>query len=64
MVSNDQEHGDALAMSGTFRSFALLGAPAAVGALLAFVTLPVALASVAIAAAAPGVAMSLRGTRR
>lgn len=64
MVSNDQEHGDALAMSGTFRSFALLGAPATVGALLAVVTLPVALASVAIAAAAPGVAMSLRGTRR
>ena len=64
MVSNDQEHGDALAMSGTFRSFALLGAPAAVGALLAVATLPVALASVAIAAAAPGVAMSLRGTGR
>ena len=64
MVSNDQEHGDALAMSGTFRSFALLGAPAAVGALLAVVTLPVALASVAMAAAAPGVALSLRRTRR
>ena len=60
MVSKDQEHGDALAMSGTFRSFALLGAPAAVGALLAVVTLPVALASVALAAAAPGVALSLR----
>jgi hypothetical protein len=49
-------------MSGTFRSFALLGAPAAVGALLAVVALPMALATVAIAAAVPGVALSLRRT--
>ena len=54
MVANDQEQGDALALSGTFRSLALLGAPAAVGALLAFVALPIALAGVAAVAAAPG----------
>jgi hypothetical protein len=54
MVAGDQEQGDALALSGTFRSLALLGAPAAVGALLAVTSLPVALVSVAVVAAAPG----------
>jgi MFS family permease len=54
MVANDHEQGDALALSGTFRSFALLGAPAAVGALLGVVSLPVALVGVAALAVAPG----------
>ena len=34
MVSRDHEHADALALSGTFRSIALLGVPASVGAVL------------------------------
>jgi hypothetical protein len=54
LVAAEQEQGDALALSGTFRSFALLGAPATVGALLSFVALPAALVAVAAAAAIPG----------
>jgi hypothetical protein len=54
LVAREQEHGDALALSGTFRSFALLGAPATVAALLSVVTLPLALVAVAVAAAVPG----------
>ena len=41
------EHGDAIALTGLSRAVALLGAPAAVGALLAIVSLPVALVGIA-----------------
>lgn len=63
-VAADQEHGDALALSGTFRSFALLGAPASVGALLSIAALPVALVAVAVAAAIPGLLLGRRGGTR
>ena len=57
LASADQEHGDAIALAGTFRAFALLGAPASVGALLAIAALPVALFGVAAAAALPGLVL-------
>ena len=62
MVSRDQEHGDALALSGTFRSIALLGVPASVGAVLGFVALPVAMVAVAALSAAPGFVLGRRGS--
>ena len=61
MAAGEQEQGDALALSGTFRSLALLGAPALVGASLAVISLPLAVASLAVAAAVPG--LLLRGRR-
>ncbi len=61
LAAGEQEHGDALALSGTFRSIALLGAPAMVGASLAVVALPVALVVIAAAAAAPGLVLAARG---
>ena len=61
MVAADQEHGDALALSGTFRSIAMLGVPAAVGAVLGLVALPVAMVAVAALSAAPGVVLGRRG---
>ena len=54
VVAGEHEHGDALALSGTFRSLAGLGAPASVSALLSIAVLPVALVAVAVAAAIPG----------
>ncbi|HUG31203.1 MAG TPA: MFS transporter [Candidatus Limnocylindria bacterium] len=60
MVSGDQEHGDALALSGTFRSIAMLAAPASVGAALGLVALPVALVAVAALSVTPGVALARR----
>lgn len=63
-VSGEHEHGDALALSGTFRSFALLGAPATVGALLSVLTLPISLVGIAVAAASPGVVLAVRARRR
>jgi MFS family permease len=64
LAAGEQEQGDALALSGTFRSVALLGAPAGVGALLSVTSLPAALIAVVIAAAAPGlvVGRGLRGS--
>jgi Major Facilitator Superfamily len=64
MVAREQEHGDALALSGTFRSVALLGMPASVGLLLSVTAVPIAVVAVAIAAAAPGFALGRRGSRR
>jgi Major Facilitator Superfamily len=61
MAAADQEHGDALALSGTFRSIAMLGVPAAVGAVLGLVALPVAMVAVAALSAAPGVVLGRRG---
>ena len=63
VAAGEHEQGDALALSGTFRSIAQLGAPALVSASLAVIALPVALVGLAIAAAAPGVALSTRGSR-
>lgn len=64
MVARDQEHGDALALSGTFRSLALLGMPASVGALLSVTALPVAVAAVAVSASVPGFLLGLRRGQR
>jgi Major Facilitator Superfamily len=55
MAAGEQEQGDALALSGTFRSLALLGAPASVGALLAVLPVSAALLAVAAAATVPGI---------
>ena len=60
LAAGEQEHGDALALSGTFRSLALLGAPAIIGASLAVVALPVALIVIAAGAAAPGLFFAAR----
>ena len=62
MAAGEQEQGDALALSGTFRSIAQLGAPALVSASLALIALPVGLAALAIATALPG--LVLGGLRR
>jgi MFS family permease len=56
-VASEHEHGDAIALTGTSRAVALLGAPAAVGAMLSIVALPVALVTVAVATVAPGLAL-------
>ncbi len=64
MVSGDQEHGDALALSGTFRSIAMLGVPASVGAVLVVTSVPVAMVAVAALAAAPGLMLGRRTTGR
>jgi MFS family permease len=53
-AASEHEHGDAIALTGTSRAVALLGAPAAVGALLSIVALPVALVGVAAVNLAPG----------
>jgi hypothetical protein len=49
------EQGDAMALTGTFRAGALLGAPAAVGGLLAVVGVPLAVALMAGIVGIPGV---------
>ena len=61
LAAGEHEHGDALALSGTFRSIAQLSAPAAVGGLLSLVALPVALAGVAAVAALPGLLLGRFG---
>jgi hypothetical protein len=60
LAAGDQEQGDALALSGLFRSFALLGAPSIVSAVLVLVALPVAIVGIAAAAALPGAVLALR----
>jgi MFS family permease len=57
LAAGPHEQGDALALSGTFRSIAGLSAPAAVGALLSIAALPLALAGVAAGVAAPGLVL-------
>ncbi len=54
LAATPDEQGDVLALSGTFRAAALLGAPAAVGALLSAVTLPVAVVLLGSALGLPG----------
>jgi hypothetical protein len=60
MAAAEHEQGDALALSGTFRSIAQLGAPALVSASLVMITLPVALLALAVTTAVPGVLLRLR----
>lgn len=55
------EQGDALALSGTFRAGALLGAPATVSLLLAVMTVPAAVLVVALGIAAPGFVLGRGG---
>jgi hypothetical protein len=62
-ASSKHEHGDAIALTGTSRAVALLGAPAAVGALLSVVALPVALVGVALVNAAPILVVGFSRTR-
>ena len=62
LASGEHEQADGLALSGTFRSVALLGAPATVSGLLQVVSLPVALVWLAATAAAPGVVLGRRRT--
>jgi len=62
-TASEQEHGDAIALTGTSRAVALLGAPAVVGAMLSIVALPMALVTVAAANVAPIVALG-RGRGR
>jgi MFS family permease len=56
-TASPHEHGDAIALTGTSRAIALLGAPAAVGALLSIIALPVALLAVAAVNVVPGLAL-------
>jgi hypothetical protein len=62
LAAGEHEQGDALALSGTFRSIAQFSAPATIGALFSVVALPVAVAAVAAVAAAPGLLLG-RGRR-
>lgn len=62
LAASPAEQGDALSLSGMSRAGALLAAPATVGALLSIVTVPAAVAIVAIGAAIPGAV--LPGARR
>jgi len=59
-TASEHEHGDAIALTGTSRAVALLGAPAAIGALLSIVALPVALVTVAAANLMPIFALGRR----
>jgi MFS family permease len=56
-TASEHEHGDAIALTGTSRAVALLGAPAAIGVLLSVVSLPVALLGVAVVNVAPVLAV-------
>jgi MFS family permease len=62
-VANDQEHGDAIALTGTSRAVALLGTPAAVGGLLSLVSLPIAIVCVAAGVVAPGLVVGRSASR-
>ena len=63
MAAGEHEQGDALALSGMFRSIAQLAAPALVSASLALVALPISVAAIAFLAAAPGLVLAGRGIR-
>jgi Major Facilitator Superfamily len=54
LAAEPHEQGDAMALTGTFRAGALLGAPAAVGGLLAVVGVPLAVAVMAGVVGIPG----------
>jgi MFS family permease len=62
-TASQHEHGDAIALTGTSRAVALLGAPAAAGAMLSIVALPVALLTVAAVNVAPILALGRRRAR-
>lgn len=63
LAATPEEQGDALALSGTFRAAALLGAPAAVGALLSVATLPLAVLALGVGLGLPGLVIGRRGGR-
>lgn len=60
LMSEPDEQGDALSLSGTFRAGALFGAPATVGGLLSVMALVPALLVVVAAAAGPGLIIGRR----
>jgi hypothetical protein len=60
LAATEHEQADGIALSGVFRSTAQLAAPALVGALLAVVSIPVAVAGIAIAIALPGAVLGRR----
>ncbi len=59
LAAGPEEQGDALALQGTFRAFALLGAPAAVGALVTTIALGPALVALSGALVVPGAVIAL-----
>jgi len=63
LMSEPDEQGDALSLSGTFRAGALFGAPATVGGLLSVMALVPALLVVVAAAAGPGLIIGRRRRR-
>jgi MFS family permease len=58
LAADREDQGNALALSGMFRSVAQLAAPASVGALLAVTPLSAALLAIAAIAAAPGAVLT------
>ena len=60
LAAGPEEQGDALALQGMFRATALLAAPAAVGALVTTIALPIALVALAGAMVAPGAVIAAR----
>ena len=60
LASGPDEQGDAMALTGTFRAAALLGSPAAVGALLSVVPLAPAVVIAGAALGLPGLAVGRR----
>ena len=59
LAAGSQEQGDALALQGTFRSVALLGAPLTVGALVTTIALAPALVALSGALLVPGLVIGL-----
>lgn len=59
LAAGPEEQGDALALQGTFRAFALLGAPAAVGALVTSIALAPALVALSGVLVVPGAVIAL-----
>ncbi|HUQ44682.1 MAG TPA: MFS transporter [Candidatus Limnocylindria bacterium] len=64
LAATEHEQADGIALSGVFRSTAQLAAPALVGALLAVVSIPVAVAGIAVAIALPGAVLGRRPSTR
>ncbi|HYN69831.1 MAG TPA: MFS transporter [Candidatus Eisenbacteria bacterium] len=63
LAAGEQEQGDALALSGTFRAAALLGAPASVGLLLSALSLPGAMIVLAASLGGSGLIVGRKGRR-
>ena len=60
LAATEHEQADGIALSGVFRSTAQLAAPALVGALLSLVSIPVAVAGIAVVIALPGTVLGRR----